>query len=328
MHTFLIAEACDNHMGSLENAFKMVDLAKLAGADAIKFQHHLPDQEMLRDVPTSENFNIPLYEFLIKHALKLDEHILIKEYCDKKNIEYMCTPFSLKAAEEINNLVNRFKIGSGELTDTPTLIEISKFNKPMILSTGMSKFEEIDNTYNILIERNVKLSFLNCVSEYPPIYEDLNLKVIQKLIDKYHKAKIGHSDHSPRIETSIAAVALGAEIIEKHVTLDKGMPCPDQSVSIDFNEFSNLVESIRNVELALGDRKIIHKKEESIRAWAHRSLVTIKDIQKGEILTTENIWGKRPGTGIPSSKMEKYLGRKVNSFIPINTIIKEEMICK
>ena len=328
MHTFLIAEACDNHMGSLENAFKMVDLAKLSGADAIKFQHHLPDQEMLRDVPTSENFNIPLYEFLIKHALKLEEHIQIKEYCDKKNIEYMCTPFSLKAAQEINNLVNRFKIGSGELTDTPTLIEISKFNKPMILSTGMSKFEEIDNTYNILIERNVKLSLLNCVSEYPPIYEDLNLKVIQKLIKKYPKAKIGHSDHSPTIETSIAAVALGAEIIEKHVTLDKEMPCPDQSVSIDFSEFNNLAQSIRNVELALGDQKIIHKKEESIRAWAHRSLVTIKDIQKGEILTTKNIWGKRPGTGIPSSKMEKYLGAKANSFIPINTILKDEMICK
>ena len=182
METFLIAEACDNHLGSLEKAKKLAEKSKIAGASAVKFQHHLPDEEMLQDVPNSSNFNIPLYEFLKKYSLSLDEHFELKEFCDSIKIEYMCTPFSLKAAIEINPLVKRFKIGSGEFTDIPSLIEIAKFKKQMILSTGMSTLEEIEMVYSKLRSHTDKLCFLNCVSEYPPIYEDINLKVIQFFI--------------------------------------------------------------------------------------------------------------------------------------------------
>ena len=326
MKTFLIAEACDNHLGSLENAKKLAENSKLAGATAVKFQHHLPDEEMLKEVPTSSNFNIPLYEFLEKYSLTLDEHYELKEFCDFIKIEYMCTPFSLKAAIEINPLVKRFKIGSGEFTDIPSLIEIAKFKKQMILSTGMSTLEEIEMVYRKLKKYNNSLCFLNCVSEYPPIYEDLNLKVITLLIKKYPDIIIGHSDHTPSIETSLAAVTLGAKIIEKHVTLDKSIPCPDQSVSIDFEEFKLLSKCIRNIEKALGDEKTVHKKELAIRSWARRSLVTIKNIKKGEVLSKDNIWSKRPGTGIPSYLMDEYIGKVAMINIPTNTMIEKEMI--
>ena len=250
----------------------------------------------------------------------------LKEFCDFIKIEYMCTPFSLKAAIEINPLVKRFKIGSGEFTDIPSLIEIAKFKKQMILSTGMSTLEEIEMVYRKLKKYNNRLCFLNCVSEYPPIYEDLNLKVITLLIKKYPDIIIGHSDHTPSIETSLAAVTLGAKIIEKHVTLDKSIPCPDQSVSIDFEEFKLLSKCIRNIEKALGDEKTVHKKELAIRSWARRSLVTIKNIKKGEVLSKDNIWSKRPGTGIPSYLMDEYIGKVAMINIPTNTMIEKEMI--
>ena len=326
METFLIAEACDNHLGSLETAKKLAEKSKIAGATAVKFQHHLPDEEMLKDVPNSSNFNIPLYEFLKKYALSLDEHFELKEFCDSIKIEYMCTPFSLKAAIEINPLVKRFKIGSGEFTDIPSLIEIAKFKKQMILSTGMSTLEEIEMVYSKLRSCTDELCFLNCVSEYPPIYEDINLKVIPLLIKKYPDIIVGHSDHTPSIETSLAAITLGAKIIEKHVTLDKNIPCPDQSVSIDFNEFELLSKYISNIEKALGGKKDVHEKEVEIRLWARRSLVTIKDIKKGEILSKNNMWSKRPGTGIPSYLMDEYMGKEALIDIPKNTIIDEKML--
>ena len=326
MKTFLIAEACDNHLGSLETAKKMAESAKWAGASAVKFQHHIPDEEMLRNVPTSSNFDIPLYEFLVKYALKLEEHFKLKEYCDDIGIEYMCTPFSLKAAVEINPLVKRFKIGSGEFTDIPTLMEIAKFGKQMILSTGMSTIEEIDMVYKKLNFHCREICFLNCVSEYPPIYEDINLKVINFLREKYPDVLIGHSDHTPSIETSLAAVSLGAKIIEKHVTLNKEIVCPDQSVSIDFEQFKRLSLYISNIEKALGEKKKIHEKEKSIRSWARRSLVSIKNIKKGELLSKKNIWSKRPGTGIPSYLMDNYLGKKAIVDINKDSLINESML--
>ena len=151
----------------------------------------------------------------------------------------------------------------------------------MILSTGMSTIDEIEMVYKNLNQNFNQLCFLNCVSEYPPAYEDINLKVINFLIKKYPDVLIGHSDHTPSIETSLAAVTLGAKIIEKHVTLNKDIVCPDQSVSIDFNEFKELSKCVKNLEKALGDNKKIHEKEKSIRSWARRSLVSIQKIKKG-----------------------------------------------
>ena len=173
----------------------------------------------------------------------------------------MCTPFSLKAAKEIKDLVPIFKIGSGEMTDIPSLIEISKLGLPMILSTGMSDYSEIDRTYENF-KNKVNLALLNCVSEYPPVYEDINLLVIEDMIKRYPNAVIGHSDHTPDLYSSFAAVTLGAKIIEKHVILDKNQPGPDQSVSIDFKELSNLVDGIKKIEASLGREKK-HKKRKT-----------------------------------------------------------------
>ncbi len=266
--TYIIAEACDNHLGKIEIAKEMVRLAKLAGADAIKFQHHLPDEEMLPDVPMSSNFDIPLYEFLKRYALTLDDHRVLKTYCQNIGIQYLCTPFSFKASEELHEIgVEAFKIGSGEMADIPSLKRIAGFGKPMIVSTGMSLPEEIDRTYEVLCEQNVPLVLMNCVSEYPPAYEDINLGFIEKMIERYPKAVIGHSDHSPDIVTCFAAVALGAKVIEKHVIIDKQQPGPDQSVSIDFPELTKLVKGIRKIEAAMGCEKKVHDKEKQIRKW-------------------------------------------------------------
>ena len=318
---FIIAEACDNHFGDINLAIKMVDSAKAAGADAIKFQHHLPDEEMLPIIPMSDNFEEPLYDFLKKNALKLDQHIKLKDYCDKVNILYLCTPFSYKAAEEINKLVPVFKIGSGEMTDIPSLEKITKLGKGMIISTGMSTFEEIDRTYNFILSKKIPLVLMNCISEYPPLYEDLNLLVIKEMIKRYPKALIGHSDHTNELYSSLAAITLGAKIIEKHVILDKKMKGPDQKVSIDFQELKKLVDGAKKINLSLGKEKKVHQKEKQIRKWAFRSLVSIKKIPKNKIIDQEDIWCKRPGTGIPSYLMNDVIGLRTLKEIESNQLI-------
>lgn len=310
---FIIAEGCDNHLGNMDTAKEMIRQSKSAGADAIKFQHHLPDEEMLRDgVPMSANFNMPLYEFLQLYALTLDQHRELKQYCDELGIIYMCTPFSKKAALEIQDFVSVFKIGSGELTDIPSLKVIAGLGKPVILSSGMSVYEEIDETINALKPINSDLLLMNCTSEYPPKYEDINLGVIKKLEERYD-IPIGHSDHTPDIYTCFGAVAMGAKLIEKHLILDRRQPGPDQSVSIEPYELYQLVNGIRKIEAAMGSEKKINDLEKPIRSWAHRSIVTLSDIPAGTVLTEELIWTKRPGTGVPAKHIESFIGKKVKT---------------
>lgn len=327
--SFVIAEACDNHMGDIEVAIEMARLSKLAGADAVKFQHHLPDEEMLPDVPLSDNFQKPLFEFLKDHALTISQHQILKDYCDSIGITYLCTPFSWAAALELETLeLPAYKIGSGEMTDLPYLDKMAKFNKPLIVSTGMSSENEISRTYNFLISKKVPLVLMNCTSEYPPVYEDINLGFITQMQSMFGKAVIGHSDHTPDLFTCFAAIAYGAKVIEKHVIIDKKTPGPDQSVSIDFFELAELVEGIRKIEAAQGSHKDVHHKEEQIRKWATRSLVTTRFIKKGEVISNDMIWSKRPGTGIPSHNFWEVVGQKTLCDIPQNTLLNWDMISK
>ena len=283
---FVIAEAADAHLGSLEIAKEMALQAKLAGADAVKFQHHLPDEEMLEDVPMSDNFEEPLYEFLVKHALTLDQHAELMRWCAEIGIRYMCTPFSYAAAVELDSIgIDAFKIGSGELTDIPSLVKIAALGKPMLVSTGMATLEEIDETVAALRATGVPLGLTNCVSEYPPVYEDMNLGTIRVLQERYPDLPVGHSDHTPDLYTSFAAVTLGAHAIEKHIILDKRQPGPDQSVSIDLPELHQLVDGIRKIEASLGSEKAVHGREAEIRAWAHRSVFSVQDIAAGETIS-------------------------------------------
>jgi N-acetylneuraminate synthase len=322
---FVIAEACDNHLGNIEVAKEMVRQAKACAVDAIKFQHHLPDEEMLRDgVPMSANFNIPLYEFLQRYALKLDQHYELYRYCKELGIIYLCTPFSRKAAEEMNAMgVSAFKIGSGELTDLPTLKVIAGFGKPMILSTGMAEWHEIDETMKTLRPINHQIILLNCVSEYPARHADVNLNVIREMERRYDVI-VGHSDHTPDIYTSVAAVALGAKLIEKHFILDRGQPGPDQSVSIEPYEMRELVIGVHRVEKALGNNKKVHDLERQIRSWAHRSVVSIRPISKGSRIVPDMVWTKRPGTGIAAKHLEEIISRTAVCDIPADHLIQWE----
>jgi N-acetylneuraminate synthase len=323
---FIIAEGCDNHMGNLQVAKEMSLRAKLAGADAIKFQHHLPEEEMLPDTPMSSNMSEPLFDFLKKYALTLDQHRELKAYCDQISIQYMCTPFSYKAAKELTDarLLDVIKIGSGEMTDIPSLEKMTEFGVPMILSTGMSEFPEIQETYDAMMRKGAKIGLLNCVSEYPPVYEDINFNVIGKMKAAFPNAVIGHSDHTPTLFTCYAAVAVGAKIIEKHVILSKLTPGPDQSVSIEFDELADLVRGIRMIEAASGDKREVHGREKEIRTWAFRSVVSTRPIKSGETITQDMVWTKRPGTGIPSKEMPKVIGKKAIRDIGENKLVRWE----
>ncbi len=281
---------------------------------------------MLPDVPMSSNFDIPLYEFLKLHALKLEQHIELKRYCDEIGITYLCTPFSYKAACELEEagIAYAFKIGSGEMTDIPSLLRIAEFGKPMIISSGMCSLDELDRTYLALKGTGVPLAFTNCLSEYPPVYQDVNLGVLSIMREKYPDVVIGHSDHTPDLYTSYAAVALGAKIIEKHVILNKLTPGPDQTVSIDFKDLHELVDGVRKIHLAMGSVKKVCSKEKAIREWAFRSIVSVQKIHTGEMITQSMIWSKRPGTGIPSYKMNEVIGRRATRDIEMNTLLKYE----
>lgn len=322
--TILIAEACENHFGNMKYAKEMVVKSKKSGADFVKFQHHIPEEEMLRNVPKSSNFKISLYNFLKKNSLKIDQHEILKKHCKKVGIKYLCTPFSLKAAYELDEIgVDMFKIGSGEFTDIPFINKLLDLKKPVIFSTGMSTSNEIYKMYKFIKSRAKNdFAFLNCTSEYPPNYKDLNLNFIGKLIKRYPKILIGHSDHTNDIYSSIAAVSLGAKIIEKHVYLDNINHGPDKDVSINFKKFKEMASAIRKVEKSLGAEKKIYKNEIQIMKWARRSIVSTKNIIKGQKLTKSNIFSKRPGIGIPSYNYFKILGKKAKKNIRNNSLIK------
>ena len=324
--TIVIAEGCDNHFGKLANAKRIAKKAKLAKADVVKFQHHLPDEEMLKKVPKSSNFDLTLYDFLKKYSLKIEDHSKLLKYCKSINIDYLCTPFSYKAAEQLNDIgVKWFKMGSGEFLDTPFIEKLIKFNKPIIFSTGMSTVKEINFIYNFLKRKKFKkFAFMNCTSEYPPLLKDINLGFINKMIKQYPIATIGHSDHTNDIYTSIGAAVHGAKIIEKHVYLEGLNNGPDRHVSINFRQMTDLVKAIRDIELASGTQKKINFKEKIIRKWAHRSVVSIKNIKKGNKFDYSNIWSKRPGTGIPSYKIKNIIGRLAKRDIKKDVLINKK----
>ncbi len=320
-----IAEGCDNHFGSISLAKKMIVEAKKAGADYIKFQHHIPDEEMLKKVPRSKNFKISLYNFLKKNALKIEDHEILKKFSEKNKIKYLCTPFSLLAAQELNDIgLKIFKIGSGEFLDTPFIEGVLKFKKPVIFSTGMSSIDEIDRMYKFIKKRaRNEIAFMNCTSEYPPDNKDLNLGFIIEMSKRYKDFIIGHSDHTNNIYSSIVAVSMGAKIIEKHVYFGNKNYGPDKDVSISFNQLKELIRVINDLKYSFSADKKIYKKEKSILKWARRSIVTTKQIKKGEKLSKENIWSKRPGIGIPSFEINNFFGK-----IAKRNIKKDKLLSK
>ena len=328
---YIIVEACVNHQGNFKIAKKMIYFSKKVGADAIKFQHHILEEEMLKIVPRSKNFKISLWDVIKKTNFTLDEHKKLKIICEKIGIEYLCTPFSIKAADELDTLgIKAFKTGSGELTNHPLIEHLAKKKKPIILSTGMSEPDEIEETVKILKKHKAKFMIMHCISAYPSPYEIMNLDYLKKLEEKYN-VPVGLSDHTPTFYTSLGAVSLGASSIEKHFTFNKNLSGPDHKSSIDAKELKYLIEGANANFLARGSIKKIFPQEKQIVNWARESVVSIKKIIKGEVLTLKNISVKRPSpkkNEIPSKFYKNVLNLKSKTSIQKDRKIKWSQIEK
>ena len=320
---YIIAEAGDNHNGDFNTALKLVDVAKRAGADCVKFQTFVTEEiiskyaEMAEYQKKNTGKEESQFEMVKRLELSFDEFRKIKEYCDRVGIQFLSTPFDLKSVDFLNELgVPFFKIPSGEITNYPYLIKIAHTGKPVVMSTGMCEPDEILAAINVL-EKNGsgEITLLQCNTEYPTPLKDVNLYAMRTMKKMFGK-KVGYSDHTKGIEVPVAAVALGACVIEKHFTLDKNMPGPDHKASLEPDELGRMVKNIRNIEIALGDGvKRVSESERKNIAIARKSIVARRNIQEGEILTEENLAVKRPGTGINPMQWMEVLGtRAVRDF--------------
>ena len=321
---FVIAEVGINHNGSFKLAKKMIEEAKNAGADCIKFQTHIAEKEMINTKLKPGNLSKKsLWEIIKSCELTEREEKEISNFCKKKKILFMSTPFSMEAVDRLEKIkVKGYKIGSGELTNLPLLYHIAKTNKPIILSTGMSTMNEISKAVKIFKKNKNPLALLQTSSTYPSKYNEIKLGLIEKFQKKF-LVPIGISDHSIGIYTALGAVAKGASIVEKHFTLDKKMPGPDQNFSLNPNELSEIIRGCKAIKSALGDVKTILPNEKQIIKFAHASVVSIKAMQKNEKFTIENISTKRPNTGsISATQFYKILGRKAKKPIKINYQLK------
>lgn len=327
---FIICELGINHGGSLKLAKKMVDLAWKAGADAIKNQLHFPEHEMIDEAKKTipSNTNKSIYKVIEDNLMSFANEKKLKIYVEKKNMIYLSTPFSLQAAKKLNNLgIKAFKIGSGEFNNLPLISEIIKFKKPIILSTGMNSLQSIKETVKLLEKKNAKYALLHCKSEYPADLKNLKLDFISVLKKNFKNAIIGYSDHTIGTISSISAMAKGATIIEKHFTDSKKRKGPDIICSMDPKELKFLCEASKVIYLTNGKNKKISKIEKITAKFAFSSVVSIKDIKKGEKLTLKNIWVKRPGTGdFLANKLNSLIGKKANKNILKNKFINKNDI--
>ena len=311
---YVIAEACINHEGDIKIAKEMVFHARAAGVDAIKFQLHVLDDEMLRDAPKSDNFDEPLFDTLEKTNLSIEEHLELKELCENIGIDYMCTPFSKVSADQLNDFigVEAFKVGSGECTNHPLQRHIAKKNKPMIVSTGMTELDEVKQTVEVLKKScNAGFALTHCVSAYPCPYNRVNLNMIPKYMELFD-VPVGLSDHTIGIYTSLGAIALGACIIEKHFSLDRTLPGPDHQSSIEPYELRELAIGCKAVWESRGEIREIFPEEREIVAWAREAVVSVDNIPKGTKISQNMVTVKRPSPqkgAVPAKDLESVIGK-------------------
>ncbi len=316
----IIAEAGVNHNGSYDLALRMVDEAKRAGADYVKFQTAKPELVISTFAPkaayqkeTTGEAESQLEMCKAIH-LPLTDYRPLKAYCDKVGIGFMSTPFDLVSIDVLEPLdMDYYKIPSGEITNLPYLRKIASKHRSVIMSTGMCEMQEIEDAIRVLERGGVDrqhITILHCNTEYPTPMRDVNLRAMQTIGEQLGVA-VGYSDHTRGIEVPIAAVALGATVIEKHFTLDKTMPGPDHKASLEPDELKAMVDAIRNIEMALGTgEKHVTASERPNMIVARKSIVAAREIRKGEILTEENITTKRPGNGISPMEWDSVIGTK------------------
>jgi len=313
--TFIIAEIGNNHNGDFERAKLMIDKALEMGADCVKFQmRQLKEVYRKRSLDKSgEDLGTEyIIDLLNRFELTVEQHKKLAEYCEQKGILYMCTPWDISSVDILESFgVLGFKVASADLTNLPLLDKLSKTQKPLILSTGMSTTDEVRFTVELLTERNVSFALLHCNSTYPaPVY-DINLKWMSKLSTIH--SLVGYSGHERGINVSMAAVALGAKIIERHFTLDRFMEGPDHAASLEFAEFKEMIAGIREIEAALGsgDERILSQGEMINRENLGKSLVAAKDLKKGTVLEAHHIKVLSPGQGLAPNNYSKLLGIKL-----------------
>ena len=330
--TIIIAEAGVNHNGNLLIAKKLIDAASKAGADIVKFQTFKASKIVTLKAQKA-NYQIEKkfknetqFEMLKKLELSFNDYKVLKNHCKKRNIEFLSSPFDIESAKFLISIqVKRIKIASGEITNYPLLKFIAKKNKKTILSTGMSSIKEIQESVRVLYKNGLSkknLTLLHCTSSYPADYNEVHLKAIS-LMKKKFKINIGYSDHTIGIDVPIAAVAIGATLLEKHFTLNRKMKGPDHLSSLEPDEFTRMVKSIRIIEKSLGDeKKILNKKEKNNKKIIRKSIYASKNIKIGEYFTERNLTTKRPAAGVSPMKWNKFINKKSKKNYKVDDLIR------
>ncbi len=332
----IIAEAGVNHNGSMDNAMKLIDFAAEAGVDIVKFQTFKTENLVSRAAKKAEyqkqnmadDKDDSQFNMLKRLELSHQDHLLLMEHCRKKNIQFLSTAFDLDSIDLLNELgMPLWKIPSGEITNLPYLEKIGAFGKEVILSSGMCTLQEIEEAIDVVVKAGTpkdKITVLHCNTEYPTPMQDVNLKAMLQ-IKSQTGVRVGYSDHTLGIEVPVAAVALGAEVIEKHFTLDKNMEGPDQKASLEPDELKQMVASIRNIEVALGEgHKSPSPSETKNMAIARKSIHLKHDLEAGHILTANDLVMKRPGDGISPMKLHDITGKSINTPLKADTLLKWE----
>ena len=331
---FVIAEIGVNHDGSLEQAFRLIDEAKNSGADAVKFQSFTADRLTIKEAPKVRHHKDPdnpeesHYEMLKKLEIDEDFQKKVFDYCTKKDVTFISTPYDVESAKFLTNLgVKVFKTASADMVDLPLHEYLASTGTPVIMAAGMATMEEIETVLEIYKRHNnPNVVLLHCTASYPASYESLNIKVINSLKDKFN-ILIGYSDHSIGDYAAITSVAYGATVIEKHFTLDRSLPGPDHPASIEPDDLKKFAESIRITQKILGSADKKSQPEElDMRAFSRKSIVSKVDIPSGVAITEDMLYLKRPGTGTYWVDRDKIIGRESKENIPKDTLITDDLL--
>ncbi len=323
----IIAEVGSVHDGSFGNALKLIEAAAACGVDAVKFQTHIAAAETLRDAPMPPYFKgEPRYEYFERTGFSREQWKALKAHCEEQQVAFLSSPFSIEAVELLEEVgVEAYKIPSGEVTNLPLLEAAARTGKPVILSSGMSSWEELDAAVNTILRCTSRLTLLQCTSEYPCPYEQVGLNVMLEMKARYGKP-VGLSDHTLTPYASLAAVTLGAAVIEKHFTFSRLMYGSDARHSLEPAEFAGLVEGIRAIEVMLAHPvdKSSAERFRGMKEIFEKSLVSLVEIPAGAVLTPEMIGIKKPGTGIPAARYTEVLGRRAARTIPAGRVLMDE----
>lgn len=330
--TFIIAEAGVNHNGSLDNAKKLVDIAKESGADAVKFQTFKAKDLVTKNAQKAEyqkklTTECSQFEMIEKLELSEDDFRELANYANENGIIFLSSPFDIGSVDLLDEIgIPAFKLSSAEITNYSLLEHVASKNKPVILSTGMATLEEIEEAVTFLQRRINDLVLMHCITSYPAKIEDTNLKFIETLRSTF-KVPVGFSDHTLGIEMPIAAVAMGSCVIEKHFTLNKNLDGPDHKASLEPSEFKKMVVSIRNVERGIGTGiKELTNEEKEIKRIVRKSITAKLDIPKETEITKEMLTIKRPGTGIEPKYLKSVIGKITNSKIKKDTTLTWDLV--